>query len=36
LDRRQRPGFTRISPIDAQSVARRQTVGVADVEQFER
>jgi hypothetical protein len=35
-DRRQAPGIARISPIDSQSVARRQPVGVADVEQFKR
>jgi hypothetical protein len=36
LDRRQAPGVARISPIDPQSVARRQPVGVADGEQFKR
>jgi hypothetical protein len=35
-DRRQAPGVARISPIHPQSVARRQPVGVADVEQFKR
>jgi hypothetical protein len=35
-DRRQAPGFARISPIYPQSVARRQPVGVADVKQFKR
>jgi hypothetical protein len=36
FDRRQAPGAARISPIDSQSVARRQPVGVADIEQFKR
>jgi hypothetical protein len=36
LNRRQVPGFAWISQIDAQSVARRQIAGVADVQQFER
>jgi len=35
-DRWQAPGAARISPIDSQSGARRQQVGVADVEQFKR
>jgi len=35
-DRRQAPGVACISTIYPQSVARRQPVGVADVEQFKR
>jgi hypothetical protein len=36
LDRRQTPAVAHTSPIDSQSIARRQPVGVADIEQFKR